>query len=186
MTHTLTHKKVAILVANGFEQVELTQPLEALQAAGVQVHIVSPEQEQVQGWHHYDKGDYFAVDVPLEQAKAENYDALVLPGGTVNPDQLRVNPQAIALIKDFATAGKWIAAVCHGPGLLAEADLIQGCDVTSWPSLQTDLRNAGANWVDREVAIAHQQQLITSRNPDDLPAFSEALIGCLNRVPVGA
>lgn len=186
MTHTLTHKKVAILVANGFEQAELTQPLEALRAAGVQVDIVSPESKQVQGWHHYDKADYFAVDVPLEQAKADDYDALVLPGGTVNPDQLRVNAAAIAFIKDFFAAGKWIAAVCHGPWLLAEADLIRGCEVTSWPSLQTDLRNAGANWVDREVAIAQQQQIITSRNPDDLPAFSEALIGSLSRVPVGA
>ncbi len=174
MTQDLNGKKVAILSANGFEQVELTQPREALNNAGAVTHIVSPESDRVQGWNHYDKADYFPVDVALDEAKASDYDALLLPGGTVNPDQLRVNEKAIAFVKAFFEDNKPVAAICHGPWSLVEAGAIQGRKVTSWPSLQTDLQNAGGQWVDQEVV--EDQGLITSRNPNDIPAFNQALI----------
>lgn len=174
MPTKLDGKKVAILVANGFEQVEMTQPREALLEANAQVHIVSPESDSVQGWNHYDKADMFSVDVKLDQAKPDNYDALLLPGGTVNPDQLRMNPKAVEFVKAFFKAGKPVAAICHGPWSLIEADAVKGRKVTSWPSLQTDLRNAGANWVDQEVVV--DSGLVTSRNPGDIPAFNQQMI----------
>ncbi|MCM1981628.1 type 1 glutamine amidotransferase domain-containing protein [Lyngbya confervoides] len=174
MSLTLADKKIAILVANGFEQTELTKPREALLEAGAQVHIISPESDQVQGWNHYDKADFFPVDVELTAAKADLYDGLLLPGGTVNPDQLRVNKQAIAFIKAFFKANKPVAAICHGPWSLIEADAVRDRTVTSWPSLQTDLKNAGATWVDQAVVV--DNGLITSRNPDDIPAFNQQLI----------
>ncbi|NJL85082.1 MAG: type 1 glutamine amidotransferase [Leptolyngbyaceae cyanobacterium SM1_1_3] len=174
MAQDLNGKKVAILVANGFEQVELTQPRHALDTAGAQTHIVSPESDRVQGWNHYDKADYFPVDVSLEQAKASNYDALLLPGGTVNPDQLRTNERAVAFVREFFEANKPVAAICHGPWTLAEAGVLKGRKLTSWPSLRTDMQNAGGLWVDQEVVT--DGGLITSRNPDDIPAFNQTLI----------
>ncbi|MGF1479323.1 MAG: type 1 glutamine amidotransferase domain-containing protein [Cyanophyceae cyanobacterium] len=174
MAQELNGKKVAILVAQGFEQVELTKPKDALVKAGAQVHIVSPESEQVQGWNHYDKADFFPVDVPIDQANASNYDALLLPGGTVNPDQLRTNKTAVEFVKSFFEAGKPVAAICHGPWTLVEADVVKGRTITSYPSVSTDLKNAGANWVDQEVVV--DRGLITSRQPDDIPAFISKVI----------
>lgn len=170
----LTNKKIAILVADGFEQVELTKPKQAFEEAGAQAHIISPNSDRVQGWNHFDKADYFDVDIALENADPSNYDALLLPGGVANPDQLRTEDKAIQFIKSFVDAGKPIAAICHGPWTLIEAKAVQGRTVTSWPSLKTDLENAGANWVDREVVEDHG--LITSRNPDDIPAFNAKAI----------
>lgn len=174
MTSTLQQKKIAILVANGFEQVEMTDPRQALQDAGAQVYIVSPEDETVQGWNHYDKADHFSVDVKLEEANPVDYDGLLLPGGTVNPDQLRLNDTAVNFVKAFFEAGKPVAAICHGPWTLINANAVKGRKVTSWPSLQTDLRNAGAEWVDQEVVV--DNGLITSRNPNDIPAFNRQMI----------
>ncbi|MGF1514390.1 MAG: type 1 glutamine amidotransferase domain-containing protein [Elainellaceae cyanobacterium] len=171
---TLNNKKVAILVANGFEQVELTEPRQALLDAGAEVHIVSPEDDAVQGWNHYDKADHFPVDVALKDADPSRYDALLLPGGTVNPDQLRVNDAAVAFVKAFFQASKPVAAICHGPWTLVEVGAVEGRKLTSWPSLQTDLKNAGGDWVDQEVVV--DQGLITSRNPDDIPAFNQRMI----------
>lgn len=171
---TLKHKKVAILVADGFEQVELTGPKQALEQAGAQTHIISPNNDTVQGWNHFDKGDTFPVDVPLDRANANDYDALLLPGGVANPDQLRTKAAAVRFVKSFFEAAKPVAAICHGPWTLIEADVVKGRTVTSWPSLQTDLRNAGATWVDQEVVV--DQGLITSRNPQDIPAFNRKTI----------
>ncbi|MFE4106240.1 type 1 glutamine amidotransferase domain-containing protein [Almyronema epifaneia] len=186
MAQDLTGRKVAILVANGFEQVELTQPRQALDAAGAETHIISPESDRVQGWNHYDKADYFPVDVALDKAKASNYDALLLPGGTVNPDQLRVNEKAVAFVRDFFSANKPVAAICHGPWSLAEADVVRGRKLTSWPSLRTDLQNAGGLWVDQEVVT--DRGLITSRKPDDIPAFNQEMIEAIaaSKQPVSA
>lgn len=174
MNNQLNGKRVAILVADGFEQVELTEPKKALEQAGAQTQIVSPVKGQVQGWNHFDKADKFSVDVPLEQADANHYDALLLPGGVANPDQLRVIPKAIEFIKSFFDAGKPVAAICHGPWTLIEAGVVKGCTITSWPSLKTDLTNAGAKWVDQEVVT--DRGLVTSRNPNDIPAFNRKMI----------
>jgi protease I len=167
-------KKVAILVTDGFEQVELTGPKQALEQAGAQTHIISPKADQVQGWNHFDKGDYFPVDVPLDRANPAEYDALLLPGGVANPDQLRVNQKAVQFVQSFFQAGKPVAAICHGPWTLIEAGAVQGRQVTSWPSLKSDLRNAGAEWVDQEVVV--DNGLITSRNPQDIPAFNREMV----------
>jgi len=166
--------RVLIIATHGFEQSELTGPRDALNAAGIDTVVASPEAGEIKGWQHTDWGDTVKVDQTLDAVKADDFDALVLPGGQMNPDVLRLNPAAIALIKSFAEAGKPVAAICHAPWLLAEADLVQGRTVTSWPSIRTDLRNAGANVVDQEVAV--DGNLITSRKPDDIPAFSKALI----------
>jgi protease I len=166
--------RVLIIATHGFEQSELTGPRDALNAAGIETVVASPEAGEIKGWQHTDWGDTVKVDQTLDAVKADDFDALVLPGGQMNPDVLRLNPAAIALIKSFAEAGKPVAAICHAPWLLAEADLVQGRTVTSWPSIRTDLRNAGANVVDQEVAV--DGNLITSRKPDDIPAFSKALI----------
>jgi protease I len=174
MAQELNGKKVAILVADGFEQVEMTKPKQALEEAGAQTHIISPEGDKVQGWNHFDKADEFPVDVSLDRANPNDYDALLLPGGVANPDQLRVNPKAVQFVKSFFEASKPVAAICHGPWTLIEANAVQGRTVTSWPSLQTDLRNAGANWVDQEVVV--DQGLVTSRKPDDIPAFIGKMI----------
>jgi protease I len=174
MEKRLNGKKVAILVADGFEQVELTGPKEALDEAGAQTIIVSPVKGQVEGWHHYDKGDKFKVDVPLAEAEAADFDALLLPGGVANPDQLRMLPEAVQFVKDFFDAEKPVAAICHGPWTLIEADVVEGREITSWPSIKTDLINAGADWVDREVVV--DNGLVTSRKPDDIPAFNEKMI----------
>jgi len=170
--------KVAILATDGFEQVELTEPQKALKQAGAQVTVVSPKgtrtHGRIQGMNHDEKGDQIAVDAELESVKPEQFDALVLPGGVANPDYLRINMQAVAFVKHFGQAGKPIAAICHGPWTLIEAGLVRGRKVTSWPSLQTDLRNAGATWVDETVV--RDGGLVTSRKPDDLPAFCKEMI----------
>ena len=174
MAENLNGLKVAILVADGFEQVELTGPKEALEGAGAKTQIVSPVKGEVEGWHHFDAGDKFPVDVPLEQANAEEYDALLLPGGVANPDQLRMNPEAVEFVKGFTSAGKPVAAICHGPWTLIEAGAVKGRTMTSWPSIKTDLMNAGARWVDEEVVT--DNGLVTSRKPQDIPAFNQKMI----------
>ena len=144
-------RKIAILVAEGFEQSEMIEPRRALEQAGAETEIVSPSQGEVQGWNHFDKADRFHVDVPLDQADAEGYDALLLPGGVANPDQLRTQPKAVQFVKHFVEAGKPVGVICHGPWTLIEAGVVKGRTMTSWPSLKTDLVNAGAKWVDQEV-----------------------------------
>jgi protease I len=170
----IENMKVALLVADGFEQVELTEPRRALEDAGAHTEIVSPANGQVQGFKHHDKGDRFRVDVPLAEADAADFDALVLPGGVANPDVLRTIPEAVRFVRAFFDAGKPVAAICHGPWTLIEADVVEGRKLTSWPSLQTDLRNAGANWVDAEVVV--DGELVTSRKPADLPVFNRRMI----------
>lgn len=174
MSQQLNGKKVAILVAHGFEQVELTEPKQALEQAGAQTHIVSPEEGQVKGWQHTEWGDQFPVDVALEQANADDYDALLLPGGVMNPDHLRRNQQALQFVRSFFEAGKPVAAICHGPWTLIDAGLVKGRKLTSYESIQSDLKNAGAQWVDQEVVV--DQGLVTSRKPDDIPAFNRKMI----------
>lgn len=177
METRLQGKTVALLVTHGFEQSELAEPKAALEAVGATVHIVAPEEGHVQGWKHLEKGDTFPVDARLATAKATDYWALVLPGGVINADQIRMDPDAVALVRDFNGKGKVIAAICHGAWILIEADAVDGKRMTSYRSLQTDLRNAGAQWVDEELVVdAH---LITSRTPADLPAFNQALVHAL-------
>jgi protease I len=166
--------KVAILVAEGFEQVELTEPKKALEAAGARTQIVSPAKGQVEGWNHFEKGDKFPVDVPLEHANSRDFDALLLPGGVANPDQLRILPKAVQFVREFFEAGKPVASICHGPWPLIEAGIVRGRTITSWPSLKTDLINAGANWVDRDVVA--DNGLVTSRKPADIPVFNQKMI----------
>jgi protease I len=174
MAQQLDGKRVAILVADGFEQVEMTEPRKALQQAGARTALISPADGQVQGWNHHDKGDKFPVDVPLKTADPNDYDALMLPGGALNPDQLRTMPEAVSFVRAFFNAGKPVAAICHAPWTLVEADVVRGRTVTSWPSLKTDLRNAGATWVDEQVVT--DNGLVTSRKPDDIPAFNQKMI----------
>ena len=170
----LAGKRIAVLATDGFEQVELTRPVEALRAAGAKVEIVAPKAGSIQGFNHHDKGDQTPVDRVLSQANAEAYDGLVLPGGVINPDALRLDDTAIAFVRAFLDASKPIAAICHGPWTLIEAGGVQGRRMTSWPSLRTDLTNAGANWVDEEVVV--DNGLVTSRKPDDLPTFCDKMI----------
>ncbi|KPQ34413.1 MAG: protease PfpI [Phormidesmis priestleyi Ana] len=179
MTNKLNKKKIAILVADGFEQQEFTEPKQAFEAEGAQTYVVSPMDERVQGWNHFDKGDYFPVDVPLANANAEDYDALLLPGGVANPDQLRTQEKAVEFVKSFFDAGKPVAAICHAPWTLIEADVVKSRKMTSWPSLETDLKNAGANWINQEVV--EDNNLITSRNPDDIPAFNKKAIALFSQ-----
>jgi protease I len=174
MATTLAGKKVAILVADGFEQVEMTSPRDALIRAGALVEIVSPEARQVRGWTHTTWGETFAVDRPVEAVDATDYDALVLPGGQMNPDRLRANAKAVQLVRDVHEAGKPIGAICHGPWVLVEAGLVDGLRLTSYPSIRTDVVNAGGHWQDAEVV--EDRGIITSRAPDDLPAFNRALV----------
>jgi protease I len=174
MNAPLAGRRVAILATNGFEQSELEEPKKALEAAGARTDVVSPAKEQIRGWKHTDWGTPVAVDVELQGADPAKYDALVLPGGVLNPDALRLVPRAIEFIRSFALASKPIAAICHGPWTLIDAQAVRGRQMTSWPSLRADLENAGAEWVDREVVV--DQGLITSRKPDDLPAFNRRMI----------
>lgn len=174
MTQSLSGKKVAILVTDGFEQVELTEPRRALDQAGAETHIVSPKDERVRGWKFTDWGDEFRVDLPLTRAEPGRFDALLLPGGVMNPDKLRTNPKAVEFVKHFFDAGKPVAAICHAPWTLVEADVVKGRTLTSWPSLKTDIRNAGGNWVDQEVVT--DMGLVTSRMPDDIRAFNKKMI----------
>ena len=181
MTKQLKDMKVAILVDDLFEQAELAEPKKALEQAGATVHIVSPKGPQVTGMKHHDKGDRFAVDVPLDQARPEDYDGLVLPGGVANADALRLDARAQAFARAIDEAGKPLAVVCHGPWLLISAGLVSGRTLTSWPSLQDDLRNAGATWVDREVVS--DGNWTSSRKPADLPAFARTFIEALRHAP---
>lgn len=178
----LTGITVAFLATDGVEQVELTDPWEAVKAAGATVHLVSNRDEQVQGFDHLDKGDTFPVDRQVAEANPSVYDALVLPGGVANPDELRTDDDAVAFARSFLEGDKIVAAICHAPWTLVEAEAVSGRRMTSWPSLETDLRNAGADWVDEEVVVdadGGPGTLITSRNPDDLPAFSRQLVEAL-------
>jgi protease I len=176
MENQLKGKRVAILVADGFEQVELTGPKEALEAAGAETEIISPAEKKVRGWEGEDMdwGSKFKVDVPLAEANARNYDALLLPGGVMNPDKLRIEPRAIEFIRQFVNSGKPIGAICHGPWTLIEAGAVKSRRMTSYPSIKTDLINAGANWVDEEVVV--DNGVVTSRKPSDIPAFNRKLI----------
>ncbi len=175
MEKSLDGKRVAVLVADGFEQSELDGPVEALETAGAEVLVVSPAEEGwVQAWQHFDLGYLYEVDVPLAEADAAEFDALLLPGGVANPDQLRMQPEAVAFIRAFFDAGKPVAAICHAPWTLIEAGVVKGRTMTSWPSVKTDLVNAGANWVDQEVVV--DNGLVTSRKPDDIPAFNEKML----------
>jgi protease I len=174
MNQNLQGKTIALLVDMGFEQVEMTDPRQALMDAGAQTKLVSPQAEKVKAWQHTDWGDTFDVDVPLEQANPAQYDALVLPGGVMNPDNLRTNPQVLEFVQSFFNAGKPVATICHGPWTLIDAGVIGGRTITSYSSIKTDLRNAGAEWVDQEVVV--DRGLVSSRNPDDLPAFNAAMV----------
>lgn len=178
MKTVLQGLKVAILAEDGFEQSELESPMEALRAAGATVSVVSPKSGSIVGMRHMDKGRAVAVHVALDHADAENYAALLIPGGLYNPDALRSNPAAVEFVRAFARNDRLIAAICHGPWLLAEADLVRGRRLTSWPAIQTDLRNAGAEWVDEPVVV--DGGFVTSRQPDDLPAFNQAVIDRLS------
>jgi len=170
----LQGKRVAILVTDGFEQAELLEPRKALDDAGATTLVVSPKDNKVKGWNHTEWGKEVPVDVTLKSAKAGDFHALLLPGGVMNPDHLRMIPQAVAFVKHFIDAGKPVAAICHGPWTLIEADAVRGHTITSWPSLKTDLKNAGASWVDKEVV--RDGKLVTSRKPDDIPAFNQEMI----------
>jgi protease I len=174
MAEQLQGKRVAALVTDGFEQVELLEPKKALEAAGAKVDVVSPKQDRVRGWNHTEWGTDVRVDRGLDEARPDDYDALLLPGGVMNPDHLRMNPVAVQFAKHFADSGKPIAVICHGPWTLAEAGVVRGVTMTSWPSLRTDLQNAGANWVDQEVVV--DRGIVSSRKPDDLPAFNRKMI----------
>lgn len=165
--------KVAILVTDGFEQVELTEPRKALDQAGAQTRVVSPKNGKVKAWKFTEWGDELPVDVALDSARPEDFDALLLPGGVIDPDKLRMEPKAVQFVKSFFDAKKPVAAICHGPWTIVEAGAARGRKVTSWPSLKTDLKNAGAEWVDQEVVA--DGNLVASRKPDDIPAFNRAI-----------
>jgi protease I len=175
MADELKGKRIAILVANeGIEQVELTEPRQAVTDAGAEVDLIAPESGKAQAFNHLDKADEFDVDKTAAEADAGDYDGLVLPGGVANPDNLRTHEDAVAFVKAFFDAGKPVGAICHAPWTLIEAGVVEGRKLTSWPSLQTDLRNAGAEWADEEVIV--DSGLVTSRNPDDLPAFNAKIV----------
>ncbi|MEP6683998.1 MAG: type 1 glutamine amidotransferase domain-containing protein [Parafilimonas sp.] len=171
---SLQGKKVAILTETGFEEVELTSPKQALEEAGAEVHIVSPQKENVKAWNHDHWSIELKVDKNIDDVKEEDYDALVLPGGVLNPDKLRTNEKAVSFVKEFLDSGKPVAAICHGPQTLIETGLLEGRTMTSYPSIKTDLIHAGVDWVDREVVV--DNGLVTSRSPKDLPAFNKKMI----------
>ncbi len=171
---SINGRKIAVLATDGVEQVELTEPVKALRAAGADVQVVSPQDGSIQGMNHHDVGDRIGVDVTLAQASAGDYDALLLPGGVANPDTLRTIPEAVEFVRGFVDANKPIAAICHGPWTLIEAGAVEGKQMTSWPSLKTDLTNAGASWTD--APVVRDDLLVTSRKPADLPQFNEAII----------
>jgi len=173
-THGLNGKRIAFLATDGFEQVELTKPWEAIKHAGAEVVLVSIKKGPIRGMNHDEKADTFQVDQQVTSVSAEDFDGLVLPGGVANPDSLRMDDDAVSFVRDFFKQHKPVAAICHGPWMLVEADVVRDRTVTSWPSLKTDLSNAGAEWVDQECVC--DQGLVTSRNPDDLPAFCDKAI----------
>ena len=174
MANELSGRKIAILAADGFEEVELTKPEKALEDAGAKTTVVSIKPGKIQGMNHADKGDTVAVDQTLGDAKPQNFDALMIPGGLMNPDSLRSNEEALEFVRHFFREGKPVAAICHAPWVLIDAGVIRGRTMTSWPAIKTDVRNAGGNWVDREVVV--DNGLVTSRKPDDIPAFNEKMI----------
>jgi protease I len=174
MPTNLVGKMIAILATDGFEQAELTKPKKALEEAGAQTHVVSPEGKKIKGWDKKDWGEEVAVDVELKSADPADYHALLLPGGVMNPDHLRMNADAVRFVKHFFEHAKPVAAICHGPWMLVEAGAVRGRTITSWPSLKTDIRNAGGTWVDEEVVVSNG--VVTSRNPDDIPAFNREMI----------
>jgi protease I len=178
---TLEGLKVAILVTDGFEQVELLEPRRALDQAGAETRVVSPKTDRVRGWNFTDWGDELPVDVPLDRARPDDFDALLLPGGVINPDTLRIIPAAVAFAKAFFDADKPVAAICHGPWTIIETGAARGRRIASWPSLRTDLRNAGAEWVDEPAVV--DGHLVSSRKPDDIPAFNREMIALFGRVP---
>ena len=175
----LSGLKVAILIAKGFEQVEMVKPRQALEEAGAETTIVSPEQDTVRGWKFTDWGDEFRIDLPLDKAHADNFDALLLPGGVMNPDYLRMLPKAVEFVKSFFATERPVAVICHGPWTIIEAGAARGRRIASWPSLKTDLRNAGAECVDEEVVT--DRNLVSSRKPDDIPAFNRGMIALFSR-----
>jgi protease I len=170
----LQGKKVAIVAADMVEQVELVEPRKALEEAGAQTDLISIKPGEIQGFNHFDPADKLKVDRTIEEAQASEYDALLIPGGVGNPDQLRGDENVVAFVRDFFQAGKPVAAICHGPWVLVEAGVVRDRKLTSWPTLQTDIRNAGGNWVDQEVVV--DEGLVTSRKPDDIPAFNKKMI----------
>ena len=174
MSGKLQGKKVAIVATDGFEQVELTEPKKALEDAGATVHVVSPKAGQIRGWKVSEWGDMTKVDKTLDAVKASDYDGMVLPGGQINPDKLRMEPAAVEFVTTFFASGKPMGAICHGPWMLVEANVVKNKTLTSWPSVRTDIRNAGGHWVDEEVVT--DENLTTSRKPDDIPAFNRRLI----------
>ena len=174
MANELNGKRVAIVATDMVEQVELLEPRKALDEAGAQTELISLEPGKIQGFNHYDKGDEIPVDRTIEEASAEEYDALLLPGGVGNPDTLRMDENVVSFVRGFFEQGKPVAAICHGPWTLVEAGVVRGRKLTSWPSIQTDIRNAGGNWVDEEVVV--DQGLVTSRKPDDIPAFNAKMV----------
>jgi protease I len=172
--HDLSGKHVAVVAADMVEQVELTEPWEALEKAGAKPELISIEPGEIQGFNHFDKADAFKVDRTIDEVDADDYDALLLPGGVGNPDILRTNEKVVGFFREFFEQGKPVAAICHGPWTLVEADVVRGRRLTSWPSLKTDIRNAGGEWVDEQVVV--DRGLVTSRKPDDLPAFNAKML----------
>jgi len=179
LANTLQRKTIAILATDGFEQVELTQPRKALEEAGARTQVVSPHGNSIRAWNTKDWGEEVPVDVTLDSADPAKYDALLLPGGVMNPDHLRMIPEAVKFVKHFFEQGKPVASICHGPWMLVEAGAVRGRTVTSWPSLKTDIRNAGGTWVDEEVVLSNG--VVTSRKPDDIPAFNRKMIGLFSK-----
>jgi deglycase len=180
----LSGKRIAFLATDMVEQVELTEPWKAVEQAGGRPELISLEPGEIQGFNHYDKADKFPVDRTVDEVSADEYDALVQPGGVGNPDTLRMDENAVRLVREFVEAGKPVAVICHGPWMLVEADVVRGRTLTSFPSLKTDIRNAGGNWVDQEVVV--DDHIITSRNPKDLPAFCRTLVEEFAAVPARA
>jgi protease I len=174
MAHDLQGKRVAFLATEGVEQAELEQPLQAVRDAGADVDLIDVDDGELQAFNHLDKGDRFPVDRTVSDARADDYDGLVLPGGVANPDRLRTDPAAVRFVRDFVRSGKPVGVICHGPWTLVEADVLRGRTITSWPSLRTDIENAGGHWVDEEVHV--DQGIVSSRKPDDLPAFCAKVV----------
>ena len=174
MTGNLAGKRIAILATDGFEQVELTEPRKALDEAGAMTHVIAPKSGKIKGWKTREWGDAIDVDKTLDQVKAQEYDALVLPGGVINPDHLRMEPKAVNFVREFVATGRPVAAICHGPWTLVEIGYVKGRTLTSWPSIKTDIVNAGGKWVDKPVVT--DKGLVTSRKPDDIPEFNREMI----------
>lgn len=179
MPINLAGKIIAILATDGFEQAELTKPKKALEEAGARTEVVSPKDKKIKGWDKTDWGEEVSVDTPLKSADPDKYDALLVPGGVMSPDHLRMNPEAVKFVKHFFERAKPVAAICHGPWMLVEAGAVKGRTVTSWPSLKTDIRNAGGTWVDEEAVLSNG--VVTSRNPDDIPAFNREMIDLFSK-----